>query len=113
MINTKNIDPGLLRHKITISSVVQVEDESGFQTESLTPVLTAYAYIKTTRGFTLIKNNTKFEEAYTNFTIRFTGAVISRGMIIEYNNKKYVIQYINDIDEENILLELQAKEVTH
>ena len=33
-------------------------------------------------------------------------------MNIEYSNKKYTIEYLNNIDEANIELEIQAKEVT-
>ena len=32
-------------------------------------------------------------------------------IIVTYNNKRYEIQYVNNIDEENVLYELQAKEV--
>ena len=71
MMNVKNIDPGKFNKKIVISTATQIEDESGFQVETLVPALTTYAHVKTTRGFTLIKNDTKFEEALTNFIIRF------------------------------------------
>lgn len=113
MININNINPGGFRHRISIYNVIQVEDSEGFQVEELSLVLTTNAFIKTTRGFTLIKNGTKFDEAYTNFTIRHTAAPIERGMVILYNNIRYVIQYVNNIDHENVLIELQAKEVTH
>ena len=33
-------------------------------------------------------------------------------MLIEFNSKTYTIEYLNNIDEENIELEIQAKEVT-
>ena len=74
MMNVKNIDPGKFNKKIVISKATQLEDESGFQVETLIPVLTTYAHVKTTRGFTLIKNATKFEEALTNFIIRYVTA---------------------------------------
>lgn len=111
MMNIKNIDPGKFNKKIVISKATQLEDESGFQVETLIPVLTTYAHVKTTRGFTLIKNASKFEEALTNFTIRYVPIPFERGMVITYNNKRYEIQYVNNIDEENVLYELQAKEV--
>ena len=68
--------------------------------------------LKTTKGFTLIANNSDFEKAYTNFTIRYPKKEITRDMIIAFNNKRYTIEYLNNIDEENIELEIQAKEVT-
>ncbi len=50
-------------------------------------LLTTWANVKTTKGFTLIANNTDFEEAYTNFTIRYPKVKITREMIIEFNEK--------------------------
>jgi hypothetical protein len=32
-------------------------------------------------------------------------------MLIEYNNKTYTIEYLNNVDENNIELEIQAKVV--
>jgi SPP1 family predicted phage head-tail adaptor len=57
----------------------------------------------------LIANNTDFEKAYTNFTIRFPKKEITRDMLIEYKSKIYTIEYLNNIDEANIELEIQAK----
>ena len=76
-------------------------------------VLSPWANVKTTRGMTLIKNNTDFEKAYTNFTIRYPHTPINRDMEIEYNGKTYTIQYLNNVDEANVELEMQCKEVTH
>lgn len=75
--------------------------------------MTAYANVKTTKGFTLIANNSDFEKAYTNFIIRYPNTQITRKMMIEFNNKNYSIEYLNNVDEAGVLLEIQAKEVTH
>ena len=74
-------------------------------------ILSPYAKVKTTSGFTLIQNASDFEKAYTNFTIRYPNTLITRDMIIEYNSKTYTIEYLNNIDEANIELEIQAKVV--
>jgi head-tail adaptor len=76
-------------------------------------VLETYASVKTTRGMTLIANNTDFEKAYTNFTIRFPVTQITRDMIIVFRNKTYTIEYLNNVNEASVELEIQAKEVTH
>ena len=34
-------------------------------------------------------------------------------MLIKYSGKTYEIQYLNNVDEKNEELEIQAKEVTH
>jgi len=97
---------------IKICNVVNVVDDEGFSKPTETVVLETYAEVKTTKGFTLIQNNTDFEKAYTNFTIRYPAKTeITRDMFIRYNNKTYSIEYLNNINEDNIELEIQAKVV--
>lgn len=77
-------------------------------------VLQPYAEVKTTRGMTLIANGTDFEKAYTRFVIRYPETTeINRKMFVMFRGKKYSIEYINNVDDANIELELQCKEVTH
>lgn len=105
------INAGDYNKKISIYSIVEVEDDEGFKTKSKSVILSPYAKVKTTKGFTLIVNNTDFEKAYTNFTIRYPKVEITRDMLIEYNGKTYSIEYLNNVDENNIELEIQAKVV--
>ena len=93
---------------------------AGFPTQDNLVILTTYASVKTTRGYTLIANNSDFEKAYTNFTIRYSQKVVdayydnensNRDLLIQFRNKTYTIEYFNNIDEANVELELQAKEV--
>ena len=105
------INAGKYNKKISIYSTVETKDNAGFKTKTKSIVLNTYASVKTTKGFTLIANNTDFEKAYTNFTIRFPKVEITRDMLIEYNGKTYSIEYLNNINEENIELEIQAKVV--
>ena len=108
------INAGKYNHKITIYRVIMSEDSQGFSAEpELETVLTPYAHVKTTRGMTLIKNDTDFEKAYTNFTIRYPKTEINRDMKIGFRGKMYSIEYLNNVDEESIELEIQAKEITH
>ena len=104
------INPGKLNKKIEIKKVVKAEDEQGFIKESEVVVLSTYAQVKTTSGYTLLINNTDFEKATTNFTIRKPKATITRDMYLYYKGKQYSIEYLNGL--ENELLEIQAKEVT-
>jgi SPP1 family predicted phage head-tail adaptor len=107
------INAGEYKHKIQIVKYVVIKDSDGFEVKTPVTVLSPYAKIKTTRGYTIIANNSDFEKAYTNFTIRYPVTVIDREMIILYKGKEYEIQYLNNIDELNVELEIQAKEVTH
>lgn len=105
------LNPGKYNKKITIYQVVKREDDAGFKVPTKSIVLNTFASVKTTKGFTLIASNTDFEKAYTNFTIRYPKVEITRDMLIKYNGKVYSIEYLNNIDEENIELEIQAKVV--
>lgn len=105
------INAGEYNKKISIVKEEIKEDSAGFVTKMKSVVLSPWAKVKTTKGFTLIANNTDFEKAYTNFTIRFPRVEITRDMFIEYNSKVYSIEYLNNIDEANIELEIQAKVV--
>ena len=104
---------GKYNKKITIYQVTETVDADDFPVKTEVVILEPYASVKTTKGFTLIANNSDFEKAYTNFTIRYPVTEITRDMLIRFNNKIYTIEYLNNIDEANIELEIQAKEVTH
>lgn len=113
------INAGDYNRKIEIYKEIQGKDSEGFmQNESLL-ILTCYAKVKTTKGFTLIVNNSDFEKAYTNFTIRYSETVeqayydssnSNRKMYVYYRNKKYKVEYLNNVDEANVEIEMQCKE---
>lgn len=107
------INAGKYNRKIQIFETQVVKDAQGFQSTETTLVLETWAAVKTTKGFTLIKNNTDFEKALTNFTIRYPITPINRDMIVTFNGKTYTIEYLNNVDEANVELEMQCKEVTH
>ena len=111
---------GKYNRKIVIYQVMESVDDDGFPTLDKNVILIAYASVKTTRGYTLIANNSDFEKAYTNFTIRYSQKVVdayydsqtsNRDLLIQFRNKTYTIEYFNNVDEANVELELQAKEV--
>lgn len=104
---------GKYNKRIQIVKKSQGTDSSGFPVNTEELVLATYANVRTVRGFTLIKNNSDFEKAFTNFTIRYPVTKITRDMLIIFRGKTYSIEYLNNIDEANIELEIQAKEVTH
>lgn len=107
------INAGRFNKKISIYSVTVGKDSAGFMTKTRTLVLNAYAHVKTTRGMTIIRNGSDFEKAYTNFTIRYPHTPINRDMEVDFNGKTYTIEYLNNVDEANVELEMQCKEVTH
>lgn len=106
-------DAGEFNRKIEIYRETITKDSDGYMVRSREVILSPYAKVKTTKGFTLISNGSDFEKAYTNFTIRFPKTAIDRKMLIAYKGKTYTIEYLNNVDEASVLLEIQAKEVTH
>lgn len=108
------INAGKYNKKISIFSFTNKEDDDGFPSKEKEEVviLETFANVKTTKGFTLIASGSDFEKAYTNFTIRYPKTEITRDMLVKYNSKIYTIEYLNNVDEENVELEIQAKEVT-
>ena len=107
------INAGKYNKRIDIYAVTYVKDSHGFQSAQREKVLTTYAEVKTTSGMTLIAQNTDFEKAFTRFTIRYPVTPINRDMQIDFNGKVYTIEYLNNINEANVELEIQAKEITH
>lgn len=107
------MNAGKYDKKIQIVASVETKDTYGCPVTTTETVLRAYASVKTTKGYTLIKNNSDFEKAYTNFTIRYPKTEITREMLVIFRNKTYTIEYLNNINEDNVELELQCKEVTH
>ena len=106
-------DAGEFNRKIEIYRETITADSDGFMVKTREVILSPYAKVKTTKGFTLISNGSDFEKAYTNFTIRYPKTTIDRKMLIAYKGKTYTIEYLNNVDEASVLLEIQAKEVTH
>lgn len=107
------INAGKYNKKIQIYGTSVAVDSEGFQSVQKTLVLETYASVKTTKGITLIRSNTDFEKALTNFTIRYPLTEINRDMIVSFHDKEYTIEYLNNVDEANVELELQCKEITH
>lgn len=104
---------GKYNKRIGIYQVTRGKDSAGFPADVETLVLRVYAEVKTTKGYTIIKNDSDFEKAYTRFTIRYPVTEITYDMFIIYRNKRYDIEYINNVDNADVELELQCKEVMH
>ena len=105
---------GKYNHKIQIYETQVITDDDGFQSTERVLILSPYADVKTTKGMTLIKNGSDFEKALTNFTIRFPlQAELNRDMEIVFKGKTYTIEYLNNVDEAGVELEIQAKLVEH
>lgn len=108
------INAGKYSHRIQIVKPKVSHDADGFPITVDEPVLEAYASVRTTSGYTLIKSGTSFEAATTNFTIRYPLETrIDRDMVVLFDGRRYEIQYLNNVNEANTEVEMQCKAVTH
>lgn len=116
------INAGKYNKRIKVYKIVKGRDQDGFLQETEEIICEPYANVRTTKGFTLIANNSDFEKAFTNFTVRYSKKIIdayydsedsNRDMRIDFNDKSYTVEYLNNIDEANVEIEMQAKEVKH
>lgn len=112
------INAGDYNKKISIYQIEEMEDNDGFVAKNEVIILKTLSKVKTTKGYTLIANGSDFEKAYTNFTVRYSKKVedtyynSNRSVYVKYKDKIYTIEYLNNIDEANIELEMQCKRVT-
>ena len=112
------INAGDYNKKISIYQIEETEDNDGFVSKQESIILESFAKVKTTKGYTLITSGSDFEKAYTNFTIRYSKKIedtyynSNRKVYVKYNNNIYTSEYLNNIDEANIELEMQCKRVT-
>ena len=112
------INAGDYNKKISIYQIEEMEDNDGFVAKNEVIILKPLSKVKTTKGYTLIANGSDFEKAYTNFTIRYSKTVedtyynSNRKVYVKFKDKIYTVEYLNNIDEANIELELQCKRVT-
>lgn len=112
------INAGDYNKKISIYQIEEIEDNDGFVTKNEVIILEPFSKVKTTKGYTLIASGSDFEKAYTNFTIRYSKKVedayynSNRDVYVKYKDKIYTVEYLNNVDEANIELEMQCKRVT-
>lgn len=112
------INAGDYNKKISIYQIKEMEDNDGFVEKNEVIILKPLSKVKTTKGYTLIANGSDFEKAYTNFTIRYSKKVedayynSNRDVYVKYKDKIFTVEYLNNVDEANIELEMQCKRVT-
>ena len=103
---------------IALYQIEEIEDNDGFVTKNEVIILEPFSKVKTTKGYTLIASGSDFEKAYTNFTIRYSKKVedayynSNRDVYVKYKDKIYTVEYLNNVNEANIELEMQCKRVT-
>lgn len=102
---------GKYRTRIEICLPVTTEDDAGFQTVALAPVLATWAEVRTMSGMQALKNGVEFTKTTVRFLIRYPKKVISSQMQVRMGSRIFEIVYLNNVNEMNAELELQCREV--
>lgn len=101
------INAGQYNQLIKIVELKSGKDKDGFKIKEENTILTAHAQVKQSSGYTLFKQNTDFKDAHINFTIRYS-SLPKRGHYIVFNEEYYRIDYVRDIDNRHVEVEMQA-----
>lgn len=102
------MDPGDLRHKITIQTLTTSIGTNGFTTESWTNLKTVWAKAQGLFGREFFAAQQVNSKASCKFIIRYI-ANLDTSMRIAYEGKNYNILYIDDIKEEHKYIEMMAE----
>ena len=105
--------PSKYTRKIEIFTVEIEKGKAG--NKNYTPKLfkKCWANIKTIKAHTLFMQDSNYEKAYTRFIIRYSKKLMDAYydgpyMLIEFRGQNYKVQYLHNIDEMNIEIEIKA-----
>jgi SPP1 family predicted phage head-tail adaptor len=105
----KYIKIGDLKNKIDIQEYVSTENENLFEEKEWITLLSPFAKIENTNGSRYFNSSKEDIKKISNFTIRYNSILKGKDeskLRIVYNDKNYLIQYINDIDEAHNYFEI-------
>lgn len=101
-----NVNPGELTKKIDIITLITGRDDEGYPVESETIKHSCWAKKSQSSGSELLKAGADFVDSKTRFLIRYTSTVISEGMFVKYQGKKYDIEYVHEYEDSHEYVEI-------
>jgi SPP1 family predicted phage head-tail adaptor len=101
------MNPGLLRHRITLQKFMVITDPDGFTTQQWQDVATVWAAIENLHGREYWEAATVQAENTVKFTIRYRPDV-TNDMRIVFRGQTYEITAIDNIKYRNEFLEIKA-----
>ena len=106
------VNPGELNKRIEILQVSDEKDSDGFRTGKPTVIRSCYAKYSRKVSDAEVQGAgvEPTAKTVTRFLIRYSDIVIDTNMIVQYGNKYYDIQDINDIQDRHQYVELYCKE---
>lgn len=111
-------EPGKYTRKIEIFTVEIEKGKAG--NKNYTPKLfkKCWANVKTLKAYNLFLNDSDYEKAYTRFLVSYSKRLIDayykgtenshRAMWIKFGGYNYVVQYLHDVDNKHIEIEIKA-----
>lgn len=103
------INPGILRHSITIQAPSTVRDASGQPGKTWNDVLSTRACIESTSSNSFkfsFQNNTLAANTSDCLTIRYPSVNIEPGMRVLFGDQTYNIQAVDDLQRRHRVLRL-------
>lgn len=101
------VNIGTLNKRIEIVEKDKTEkDKDGFSIITNKIVRSCWASYNKVSGTEMIKSNADFTSEKCRFLIRYSKTLLSRKMLVKYNDKKYEIDYINDYNDAHEFVEL-------
>lgn len=108
MSMVKGINPGRLKHKVTIKRYQETEDALGNNVNVLAPLKSVWAEIRPTRGHEQLEYYKNTNEQSYKITIRYTD--VTTKDVIVYKGRQFQIVAIANPLEDNYILELLCTE---
>ena len=104
------MNPGELRHRITLQKFTTTVNENGFEEESWIDFKTVWASVSNLHGKEYFEAAAVQKENIVKFIIRYLPG-INNSMKILFKGKSYNIIQIDNIRYENKFIEIKAMEV--
>jgi SPP1 family predicted phage head-tail adaptor len=104
------LEPGDLRHSVTIQSPSSTQDATGQPISTWTTILTTRAKIESTTGAAykeLVQDGAIAAQATDVFTLRWPGAIdLKPGYHVLFGDNTYIVQAVVNILERNRVVKL-------
>ncbi len=104
----KGINPGRMKHRVTIMRYRETEDVLGNIVQELAPLKTCWAELRPVRGKEQLEYFKNVNDLMYKITIRYTD--VTEKDVVVYKNRQFQINYITNPLEENYYLELMCTE---
>jgi len=103
------IHSGMLRHKISIEREDMADDDYGGQDRTFATLVNCYAFIKPTSGTERFLAEQVQAEVSHDITIRYFSGLLPKDIIV-YNERRFNITAIINVEERNVWLILKCNE---